>query len=113
MEKMEGTNNSSKNYPPLKWCTTDENLVIKIKKNMTEVTAKWAREKAISVLGVKVSEQISKCENGIKSAVGCNKMSCSIGLYAEKLTLNELEKRGFKCEQHDDQRDGSYLTITW
>lgn len=40
-------------------------------------------------------------------------MNTSIGIYADALTLEDLRKRGFTVKEYDDQRDGSYLSISW
>jgi hypothetical protein len=29
------------------------------------------------------------------------------------LVIKELNRRGFEVKQYDDQRDGSYLIISW
>lgn len=79
----------------------------------SEITAEWARKTATSVLGDKVKQQVDICLNHIKQAVARNDMSCYVNMYADQLTINELRKRGFKCEQHSDQRDGSSLQINW
>ena len=81
--------------------------------NNKDVDAKWARETATAILGEKVQEQLNKCLNTIRSAVTRNEMSTSISMYADNLTIQELTKRGFKVKQEDDQRDGSYLQISW
>lgn len=77
------------------------------------VTAEWARKESTSILGEKVRQQITTCESNIIIAVKKNEMSCSVNMYADKLTIAELVKRGFTCKQYDDQRDGSYLNISW
>jgi len=77
------------------------------------ITAEWARKQATSVLGEKVKKQIDTCLDAIEKAVARNEMSTSIGIYAESLTLEDLRKRGFNVNQYDDQRDGSYLSISW
>lgn len=77
------------------------------------VTAEWARKTAEAVLGEKVQEEVNKCLTAIESAVKANKLSTSIIMYAESLTQMELTRRGFKVKQQDDQRDGSYLLISW
>jgi hypothetical protein len=78
-----------------------------------EITAEWARKTAQAILGEKVSKQIETCLNAIESAVKKNEMSCTVGIYADKLTIQELNKRGFTVKSHDDQRDGSYIDISW
>jgi hypothetical protein len=77
------------------------------------INAEWARKQATSVLGEKVKKQIDTCLDVIEKAVARNEMSTSIGIYAESLTLEDLRKRGFTVKQYDDQRDGSYLSISW
>lgn len=79
----------------------------------TDITAEWARKTAEAVLGEKVKTEVTKCINAIETAVKSNKMSVSLGMYVDTLTLAELTKRGFKVKQRDDQRDGAYLEITW
>ena len=78
-----------------------------------EINAEWARNQANKVLGERVYTELNKCEQAIKNAANENEMSCGIGIYAHKKTIEELTKRGFKVEQYDDQRDGSYLSISW
>ena len=78
-----------------------------------EITAEWARKTSETILGDKVVEQIKVCLNAIERAVKTNQMACSVGIYADALVVKDLNKRGFKVEQSDDQRDGSYLTISW
>lgn len=78
-----------------------------------EITAAWARKTSENILGEKIHKQIEVCFNAIERAVKENKMSCSVGIYADSLVVKELNKRGFEVKQHDDQRDGSYLTISW
>ena len=78
-----------------------------------EITAEWARKTSESILGEKVHKQIEACLNAIENAVKQNKMSCSVGIYADALVIKELNRRGFSVKQYDDQRDGSYLTISW
>lgn len=84
-------------------------------KNMDkEITAKWARETADSVLGKKVEAELEECEQRIKLAVKENKMSTTIyTFYGQPKTVKELESRGFKVKQYDSQRDGASLTISW
>jgi len=77
------------------------------------ITAEWARKQATSVLGEKVKKEIDTCLDAIEKAVARNEMSTSIGIYAESLTLEDLRKRGFTVNQYNDQRDGSYLLISW
>lgn len=81
--------------------------------NKNKITAEWARDKATTILGLKVSLEVEKCLETIETAVSANKMSTSVNMYANALTIKELEKRGFKVKQQDDQREGSYLTIEW
>ena len=78
-----------------------------------EITAEWARKTSESILGEKVNKQIETCLNAIENAVKQNKMSCSVSIYADALVIKDLNKRGFSVKQYDDQRDGSYLTISW
>lgn len=78
-----------------------------------EITAEWARKTAESILGEKVQKQIEVCLDAIQRAVKANQMACSVGIYADALVVKDLNKRGFKVEQSSDQREGSYLTISW
>lgn len=78
-----------------------------------KITAEWARKTSSEILGDKVKSQIDTCLLEIKRAVSRNESSTNIGIYAESLTIQELRKRGFNCDQHSDQRDGSYLYIKW
>jgi hypothetical protein len=78
-----------------------------------EITAEWARKTSESVLGEKINKQLETCLDAISRAVKANQMACSVGIYADALVVKDLNKRGFKVEQSNDQRDGSYLTISW
>ena len=78
-----------------------------------QITAEWARKTSENILGEKVNKQLETCLDAIERAVKANQMGCSIGIYADALVVKELNKRGFKVEQSNDQRDGSYLTISW
>ena len=88
-------------------------LLLKTKQMKEEITADWARKTAESVLGEKINKQFEVCLDAIERAVKANQMACSVGIYADALVVKELNKRGFKVEQSNDQRDGSYLTISW
>jgi hypothetical protein len=77
------------------------------------INAEWARKQATSILGEKVKKEINICLDAIEKAVASNQMSISLGIYAESLTIEDLRKRGFTVKQYDDQRDGSYLSISW
>jgi|TARA_R110000824_G_scaffold291588_4_gene480093 hypothetical protein len=79
------------------------------------ITAEWARETANVVIGKKVLEQISKCEDAVQIAVKKNEMSCNVFFSLESLTLKELTSRGFETKFNEgyDQRDSSYTTIKW
>jgi uridine phosphorylase len=79
-----------------------------------KITAQWARETADSVLSKKVEAELEECEKKIEFAVSENKMTTTIySFYGQPKTVQELESRGFKVKQHDDQREGSSLTISW
>lgn len=78
-----------------------------------QITAEWAKKTAESILGEKIQNQIGVCLDAIENAVRQNKMSCSIGIYANAFVIKELNKRGFSVKQYDDQLDGTYLTISW
>ena len=78
-----------------------------------EINAKWARSQSEKILGERVQNELNKCEQAIKNACTRNEFSCWVGLYAHEKTINELSNRGFKVKQHDDQRDGSSLQISW
>jgi hypothetical protein len=88
-------------------------LLLKNKTMKEGITADWARKTAESVLGEKINKQIEVCLDAIERAVKANQMACSVGIYADALVVKELNKRGFKVEQSNDQREGSYLTISW
>lgn len=79
----------------------------------SKITAEWARQQSKEVLGERVKSELTKCENAIIGAVKVNSNSCNVYIYAHSMTRQELKKRGFKVEQHDDQRDGSILIISW
>lgn len=80
-----------------------------------DVTAKWAREKALMQLGVKAQKQLDFCLMRVKGAVEQNLLTVNINQdeQLEDLTKKELEKRGFKVECHSHQREGTWTTITW
>lgn len=78
-----------------------------------EITAQWARKTSESILGEKVERQLNDCLDAIQKAVKANQMACSVSIYVDALVIKELNKRGFTVKQYDDQRDGSYLTISW
>jgi hypothetical protein len=78
-----------------------------------EITAEWARKQAISILGERVKKEIDICLNAIKSAVEKNQMSVSVSIYVHELTEADLTQRGFKVKRYNDQRDGSYVSISW
>lgn len=78
-----------------------------------KITAEWAKNTAINAISEQVAKEIATCENEIKRAVDRNQMNCIVGIYGQPKTISELVKRGFKVEQHDDQRDGSYISISW
>jgi hypothetical protein len=77
------------------------------------INAEWAKKQATSILSEKVKKEINICLDAIEKAVASNQMSISLGIYAESLTLEDLRKRGFTVKQYDDQRDGSYISISW
>ena len=80
-----------------------------------QITAKWAREQATAVLGEKVKKQLEKCFESIENAVKRNEFQTSVYIYADDLTIQELNKRDFKTEKviGYDQRDGDSLKISW
>jgi len=78
-----------------------------------EVTADWARKTAQTILGNKVKAQVISCLESIRNAVKRNEMYCGVDMYADAMTIKELQRRGFQVKQQSDQRDGSYLTIQW
>lgn len=78
-----------------------------------EITAEWAKKTAESILGEKVNKQIEICLNAIEDAVKKNKYYTSVSISADALVIKELIKRGFSVKQNNDQRDGSYLNISW
>jgi len=78
-----------------------------------DITAKWARKTSENMLGERVKKQIGVCLAAIENAVKANEMACSIPIYADVLVIKELDKRGFRVKQYDNQIDGRYLTIYW
>ena len=78
-----------------------------------KITAKWARKQSEEVLGERVKGELSKCENAILAAVKSNATHCNVYIHAHNATLIELKRRGFKVEQHNEQRDGAILIISW
>lgn len=88
--------------------------IAKQNKMDNEVTAQWARETAEKVLIKKVEAELEECEKKIKHAVSENEMTTTIfSFYGQKQTIKELESRGFKVKQENDQFNGSSLTISW
>jgi hypothetical protein len=80
------------------------------------ITAQWARETAYNVLSKNIEAELEECEKKIKEAVSENKMTTTIYSFGRQMnqkTVQVLESRGFKVKQHDDQRDGSSLVISW
>lgn len=77
------------------------------------ITAEWGKKTATAILGEKVEKQLETCLVSIETAVKRNELSTYVGISAHQLTIIELEKRGFKVKAHDDQRDGSSLSISW
>ncbi len=78
-----------------------------------EITAEWARKTAESILSEKIHKQLELCLETIEYGVRKNEMNVTVYIYADALVIKELNKRGFSVKQYDDQRDGSYLTISW
>ena len=78
-----------------------------------DVTAKWARETATSNLGVKVEKELNECLNKIKNAVAQNQLSVSHYGSVYTMVVTELKTRGFTVEKGSNQRDGSWLIISW
>ena len=78
-----------------------------------EITAEWARKTSENILGEKVNKQLEVCLDAIERAVKANQMACSVGISADALVVKELNKRGFTVKQSSDQREGSYLNISW
>jgi len=81
--------------------------------NNEQVTAKWAREMAQGLLGEKIKTQLDKCLTAITDAVTRNELSTSVGCTIHPLTEKELEKRGFTIKKMSDQREGSFVIISW
>lgn len=78
-----------------------------------KITAKWAREEADKNIGEEVRQQVLQCEEAIKNAVRKNEMATYVYIWAKPRTIKELETNGFKVKQYDDQREGTYLHISW
>ena len=78
-----------------------------------EITADWARTTAKEIHGEKVKTELIKCGSEIRTAVKQNKFVVNVSMYADKMTVTELESRGFEVHQQDNQRDGSFLIIKW
>lgn len=81
--------------------------------NKDFITASWARKTAEDQLGARAKTQLTQCLNQIESAVKSNQLNTNITMYAESVVIKELERRGFKIQQMNEQRDGSYLKIEW
>ncbi len=78
-----------------------------------EITADWARKQVATILGIKVNQEVTKCLQEIEISVKNIQRDVSVNIFADDLTIKELEQRGFKVKQIDDQKNGSYLTIYW
>ena len=80
---------------------------------MEDVTAKWARNIAEMQLVISAKAQVETCLNAIKEAANKKRFTVTVGLNLEDMAKTELLRRGFKVEEHDDQRDGSWVVINW
>lgn len=76
-------------------------------------TAKEAREKAENQISDKTKEELATAEYCINSAVQSGDMKCWCGKYLGKRAIGELEKLGYKVENHSNQMDGSTFLISW
>jgi hypothetical protein len=81
--------------------------------NNKEITAEWARKTAETKLSAAAEKQLNFCLDEIKKAVNENKMNVGVYIYVMPACLNELIKRGFEVKSHEDQRDGTWTTISW
>lgn len=77
------------------------------------ITAEWAKKTANEIHGAKVNAELIQCGSNIRNAVSQNKLETNVSIYADKLTIKELENRGFVVKQYDDQREGSWINISW
>jgi len=79
-----------------------------------KITAKWAKEQGDSIVSQRVDSELTQCEEKIVNAINSGQNTCHIAnLYGSPGTIKELKNRGFSVNQHDDQREGTYLTIKW
>jgi hypothetical protein len=88
-------------------------LLLKLNKMREEITAEWARKTSEGILGEKINKQLELCLETIEYGVRKNEMKVTVYIFADALVIKELNRRGFEVKQYDDQRDGSYLTISW
>lgn len=79
------------------------------------ITAEWARKTVKSQLSQRILNQIAECEVAIVSKVKNNENVANVFISLDKLTITELESRGFEVNRHDpqDQRDSRYYEIKW
>jgi hypothetical protein len=87
---------------------------MELEKNQPEITATWARTKALSILSEKNQTQLNECLRSIKDAVAKNNLSTTVS-HIDDIVKQELAKRGFTVEyqQEYSQRDPSYYLIKW
>ena len=80
-----------------------------------EITAKWARETAESILNEKANNQLEKVLDLIEDNVKANYMYCTYYVELEDKVIIELEKRGFTVKHHIAmyQMDDDSYTISW
>lgn len=80
-----------------------------------DVTADWARKTSQEILSEKVKKEINYCLDTIVMAVKRNELSCSFNTTLDKLTIKNLENRGFKVDYHSgyDVREPAYHSVSW
>jgi hypothetical protein len=87
---------------------------MELENNQPEITATWARAKAMSIMSEKNQTQLNECLRRIKEAVGKNELSTYMNSLND-IVKQELINRGFiiSYQEGHDQRDPSYYTIKW
>lgn len=87
-------------------------------KELDNIDAKWAKLVATNRTSERIEEQIKTCLLEIKKAAEDNRTYVAVGIDPDRLTIKELERRGFVCKivyvgPTSDPREKDYLQIHW
>jgi predicted ribonuclease YlaK len=78
------------------------------------MNAKEAREQALSMSNEHVNAQYVIVKKRIEASVKASNLSCSItDMTLKDAVRQQLEREGFKVASFHDQRDGSWIVISW